>query len=126
MRVTRQISPSQTRAVPEVAAPSAMKVPAPKVRTLGNGLVVWAVRRPGIPLVQLRLVLPTSRAKMAPSDRARQRVLARTLLAGTSLSSQNDLAARLQGIGGGLSFGADAEDLSLSGSALSTNLVPLL
>ncbi len=103
-----------------------MKVPAPKVRTLGNGLVVWAVRRPGIPLVQLRLVLPTSRAKMAPSDRARQRVLARTLLAGTSLSSQNDLAARLQGIGGGLSFGADAEDLSLSGSALSTNLVPLL
>ncbi len=114
------------RPVPEISPPSAMKVPAPKVRTLGNGLAVWAVRKPGIPLVQLRLVLPTSRTRTGPTERARQRLLARTLLAGTRRSSQNDLAARLQGIGGGLAAGADAEDLSLSGSALSTELVPLL
>ena len=126
MTAARRQALPHPRQVPEVAAPSAMKVPAPKVRVLGNGLTVWAVRKPGIPLVQLRLVLPTRRAKMAPSERARQRVLARTLLAGTSRSSQNDLAARLQGIGGGLTVGADAEDVSLSGSALSTNLVSLL
>ncbi len=119
-------APAQRREIPPVAPPSAMKVAAPGVRTLGNGLTVWAVRKPGIPLVQLRLVLPTCRSKVSRSDGARQRVLARTLLAGTSLHSQNELAARLQGIGGGLSVGADAEDLSLSGSALSTNLVPLL
>ena len=114
------------RPVPAVAAPSAMKVAAPRVRTLGNGLTVWALRKPGIPLVQLRLSLPTSRARMGPSERARQRLLARALLAGTKRSSQNDLAARLQGIGGGLAAGADAEDLSFSGSALATELVPLL
>ncbi len=114
------------RLVPEVAAPAAMKVAAPKVRTLQNGLTVWAVRRPGIPLVQLRMVLPTGRVRVGPPDRARQRVLARTLLAGTRRHDQAELAAHLQGIGGGLAAGADAEDLSFSGSALSTNLVPLL
>jgi len=114
------------RAIPDVLPPSAMKVPAPRTRVLGNGLTVWAVRKPGIPLVQLRLVLPSGRARPAPSDEARQRVLARTLLAGTARRSQNELAERLQGMGGGLAAGADAEDVSLSGSALATDLKPLL
>lgn len=122
----RRESLPAARAVPVVAPPSAMKVAAPKVRKLGNGLTVWAVRRPGIPLVQLRMVLPTGRRKVGPTERARQRLLARTLLTGTKRQSQAELAAHLQGIGGGLAAGADAEDLSLSGSALSTNLVPLL
>jgi len=103
-----------------------MKVPTPRRQALGNGLTVWALRRPGIPLVQLRLVLPTSRATVPAADRARQRLLARTLMAGTERRDQAEIAATLQGIGGGLAAGADAEDLSLSGSALATNLVPLL
>ena len=114
------------RPVPQVTPPSAMKVPTPKARVLGNGLTVWAVRRPGIPLVQLRMVLPTSRARVPAADRARQRLLARTLLSGTARRSQAEIAAILQGIGGGLAAGADAEDLSLSGSALASNLGPLL
>jgi len=114
------------RPVPEVAPMSSMKVPAPRERVLENGLAVWAVRRPGIPLVQLRMVVPTSRAKVPPADRARQRVLSRTLLAGTKRRSQSEIAARLQSIGGGLAAGADAEDFSLSGSALATSLRPLL
>ncbi|HEV8116629.1 MAG TPA: insulinase family protein, partial [Acidimicrobiales bacterium] len=118
--------PPAPRPVPQVRPPSAMKVPVPRTRVLGNGLTVWAVRKPGIPLVQLRLVLPSGRARPAPSDRARQLVLARTLLAGTSRRSQNELAERLQGMGGGLASGADAEDVSLSGSALATDLKPLL
>jgi predicted Zn-dependent peptidase len=103
-----------------------MQVPSPRERVLANGLSVWAVRRPGIPLVQLRMVVPTSRARVPPSDRATQRLLARTLLAGTERRAQVDIAAFLQGIGGGLAAGADAEDFSLSGSALATDLVPLL
>ena len=118
--------PPAPRPIPQVRPPSAMKVPAPRIRVLGNGLTVWAVRKHGIPLVQLRLILPSGRARPAPSERARQRVLARTLLAGTSRSSQNELAERLQGMGGGLAAGADAEDVSLSGSALATDLKPLL
>jgi len=120
----RQLPPA--RAIPEVAPPSAMKVPAPRERVLANGLSVWAVRRPGIPLVQLRMVLPTSRARVPATDRARQRLLARTLLAGTKDRGQSEIAATLQGLGGGLAAGADAEDLSLSGSALAMNLVALL
>jgi zinc protease len=120
----RKLPPA--RPVPEVVPPKAVKVPAPRERALGNGLMVWAIPRPGIPLVQLRMVLPTSRAKVAAADRARQRVLARTLLSGTRRHSQAEIAGTLQGLGGGLAAGADAEDLSLSGSALATNLVPLL
>ncbi len=118
--------PPAPSAIPQVQPPTAMKVPAPRTRVLGNGLTVWAVRKPGIPLVQLRLVLPSGRARPAPSDPARQRVLSRTLLAGTGRRSQNDLAERLQGMGGGLAAGVDAEDVSLSGSALATDLRPLL
>lgn len=114
------------RPIPEVAPPGAMKVPTPKELLLDNGLCVWAVRRPGIPLVQLRLVLPTSRARASASDRPRQRLLARTLLAGTKGATQSQIAASLQGMGGGLAAGADAEDVSLSGSALADQLVPLL
>ena len=114
------------RPVPVVDPPRAMKVPTPGERVLANGLTVWAIRRPGIPLVQARMVLPTSRARVPASDRARQRVLARTLLSGTTRRDQAEIAATLQGLGGGLAAGADAEDLSLSGSALATNLVPLL
>jgi len=103
-----------------------MKVPAPKEQVLANGLTVWAIRRPGIPLVQLRMVVPTSRAKVPAADRARQRLLARTLLAGTERRNQSEIAAALQGLGGGLAAGADAEDFSMSGSARATNLRPLV
>jgi len=41
-------------------------------------------------------------------------------------TSTPEIAAALQGLGGGLSAGADAEDFSLSGSALATSLDPLL
>ena len=126
MKAGEATSLPPARPIPEVAPASAVKVPIPRERRLGNGLVVWAVRRPGIPLVQLRLVLPTGRAKVPPTDLARQRLLARTLLAGTAQRGQADIAATLQRIGGGLAAGADAEDVSLSGSALATNLVPLL
>ena len=125
-RAKRLAALPPARPVPDVAPPSAMKVPAPKEQVLANGLTVWACRRPGIPLVQLRMVLPTSRARVPPAERARQRLLARTLLSGTSRRDQAQIAATLQGIGGGLAVGADAEDLALSGSALATNLVPLL
>ena len=114
------------RPIPDVVPAGAMKVPAPRTRVLANGLTVWAVRKPGIPLVQLRLVLPSGRVRSTPAERARQRVLGRTLLAGTNRRSQNDLAAQLQGLGGGLAAGVDAEDVSLSGSALATELAALL
>ena len=114
------------RPIPAVVPPKAMKVPPPKERVLQSGLRVWAIPRPGIPLVQMRMVLPTSRAKVGAADRARQRVLARTLLSGTRRHNQAEIAASLQGLGGGLAAGADAEDLSMSGSCLAANLVPLL
>jgi zinc protease len=114
------------RPVPAVGAMPKLRVPTPDVRVLPNGLTVLAVRRPGIPLVQARLVLPTSRPKVSMPEKARQRVLGRTLLGGTSTRSQAEIADQLQRLGGGLNAGADAEDLSVFGSALSAELPALL
>lgn len=114
------------RRAPAVGPLPKLKVPVPAVRTLGNGLTVLAVRRPGIPLVQARMVLPTSRPKVSPAEKGRQRVLGRTLLGGTSTRSQAEIADQLQRLGGGLDANADTEDVSIFGAALSVQLRPFL
>jgi predicted Zn-dependent peptidase len=114
------------RAIPTVGPMPKLRVPTPAVRVLPNGLTVIAVRRPGIPLVQARMVLPTSRPKISLAEKARQRVLGRTLLGGTSTRTQAEIADQLQRLGGNLSAGADAEDLTITGTALSVHLPALL
>ncbi|MGH9011901.1 MAG: M16 family metallopeptidase, partial [Acidimicrobiia bacterium] len=70
-------------AVPKVGPFRSTKLPAVDERTLGNGLRALAVRKPGIPLIQARLVLPAPRPRATTADRAKQLVLAETLLSGT-------------------------------------------
>ena len=45
-------------AVPKVGKFRSTKLPAVDERTLDNGLRALAVRKPGVPLIQARLVLP--------------------------------------------------------------------
>jgi predicted Zn-dependent peptidase len=113
-------------AIPAVGTQRKLALPPVATRVLANGLTVMAVRQKRVPLVQLRLMVPTARARVNQNDQARQRVLGATLLSGTSSGTALDIARRLQELGGSLSAGADAEDLSLSGSALATHLGDLL
>jgi len=113
-------------AVPKVGPFRAAKLPAVDERTLPSGLRVLAVRKPGVPLVQARLALPAPRPRATPADRARQLVLAETLLSGTQHRDSVEVAEALQRMGSTLSVAVDSEDLRLQGSALAPSLPDFL
>ncbi|QOC90459.1 M16 family metallopeptidase [Micromonospora craniellae] len=110
-----------TRTLPPLGPTRRLKLPGQAERTLDNGLTVIVVRRPAVPLVELRLWMPFVRAHLA-----RGHLLAQTLLSGTETMSSVQIAAELQRIGGGLSAGLDPDRLMLSGTALATGLDRML
>ncbi|MBY8874427.1 insulinase family protein [Micromonospora sp. PLK6-60] len=109
------------RELPALGPTRQLKVPKQAERTLGNGLTVIAVRRPAVPLVELRLWMPFGRAHLA-----RGATLAQTILSGTATLTATQIAAELQKVGGGLSAGIDPDRLMLSGAGLVTGLDRML
>ncbi|MDQ4103980.1 MAG: insulinase family protein, partial [Actinomycetota bacterium] len=87
---------------------------------LGNGLRVIAVRRPAVPMVELRLAIPFGGTHR--THPARAEVLASTLLRGTPRRDRFAVDKVLASVGGDLSAGVDPELLSVSGSALASGL----
>lgn len=122
--------------IPAVAAPAALKVPAVAERTMANGLRVLAVRRASVPVVEMRLRIPTGAprngkgksvsAKAIRSHVAAATLLAETMLAGTAEHDRSQLASELQLLGGSLSANIDNDRLALVGSVLAPNLRQLL
>ncbi len=78
----------------------------------GNGIRVVAVRRPNVPLVQLRLHVPLG--DVALRDAPVMRLLPKTLLSGTGDRTGSQVAADLQALGMLVGAGADVDDLSVS------------
>lgn len=111
---------------PTTGPPRPPRLPAVAERTLDSGLKVMAVRRPGVPRVEVRLRVPMGRAAGQAGDGAVERLVSETLLAGTSQRSAVELAQDLQRLGAGLSATAGLEEISLGGSTLSATLVPYL
>jgi len=91
---------------------------------LPNGLRVVAVRRASVPLVQLRMRIPT--AVRRDADLARVVLLQRSMLLGTAERTQGELAEALQRIGGSLRVYADADGLAMAGDSLGHELSALL
>jgi zinc protease len=116
------------RTAPPLAKLRVAKLPTVADTTLPNGLRVLAVRRPGVPLVELRLRVPFA----APTGKggmehvARATLLADTLLSGTDKRDANQIAVDLQTLGGQLSASADADRLGFGGSVLASGLGGLL
>ncbi|MFY1634038.1 M16 family metallopeptidase [Solwaraspora sp. WMMB335] len=97
--------------------------PLPKAaeRILDNGLRVIAIRRPSVPLVEIRLWLPFGKAPLP-----RAALLSQTLFSGTVTRTGVELAAELQAVGGGLSAGVDADRLLIAGAGLAAGLKRIL
>jgi len=112
------------KVVPPLGPVPRVKQPTAAERILRSGLRVVAVRRPGVPLVEVRLRVPFGAA--APSHPARSSVLANTMLAGTEEHSQVELAAELQSLGADLSVSTDSDRLIVGGAVLRTGLGSLL
>jgi predicted Zn-dependent peptidase len=91
---------------------------------LDNGLTVVAVRKPGVPLVEVRLRAPFLSAK--PHHPAQAQLLGETVLTGAAGMDRTELAAAIQGLGGRLSAGVDADRIVITGNVLAPNLRKLL
>jgi len=108
------------RPVPPAGPLPELALPPLADATLPGGLRVLAVRRAGVPLVELRLRVPFAGDGGAHLSRAS--LLAETLFGGTGGHDQVALAARVQRMGGSLSAGTDADRLAVGGSVLAAEL----
>jgi zinc protease len=109
------------REVPALEPNRKLKLPKTVERTLPNGLKVIAIRRPAVPLVELRLRIPFAKAHIARAD-----VLSQTLFSGTDRMSAVDIAAELQKVGGALGASTDSDRLIVVGNSLASGLPRLL
>jgi zinc protease len=116
------------RPLPPLGKARAPRLPTVAERTLDNGLRVLAVRRPGVPLAELRLRIPFAgpTGKSARAHTARGQLLGDTLLSGTGRRSAEQLAGDLQALGGQLSSSTDSDRLAVGGSVLTSGLPGLL
>ena len=112
------------RPVPALGATRTAKLPTVAERRLDNGLRVLAVRRPGVPLVELRLRVPFS--GRGADHVAKAQLLGDTLLLGTDRRTAGQLAADLQALGASLSASTDSDRLGMVGSVLTAGLPDLL
>ena len=115
---------SAARAVPPLTEPRRPRKLRSSEAVLDNGLTVVAVRKPGVPLVEVRLRVPFLSAK--PQHPAQAQLLAETVLTGAAGLDRSALAAAIQELGGRLSAGVDADRLVISGNVLAPNLRKLL
>ena len=109
------------RTLPDLLPDAKLKLPREAERTLAGGLTVIAIRRPAVPLVELRLRVPFGRTPLA-----RATLLSQALFTGTGTMSSVDIAAELQTVGGGLSAGLDPDRLLITGNALAAGLDRML
>lgn len=113
-----------TAVVPALTAPRAPKKLRSEQAVLDNGVTVVAVRKPGVPIVEVRLRLPFLSAK--PAHPAQAGLLSDTVLTGAAGLDRAALAAAIQALGGELHASVDADRLVVSGNVLATNLRKLL
>ena len=109
------------RPLPDLIPDSKLKLPKQAERKLSSGLTVIAIRRPAVPLIEMRLRVPFGRAPLA-----RATLLSQALFTGTETMSMLDIATELQTVGGGLSAGLDPDTLLVTGNALSSGLERML
>ncbi len=93
---------------------------------LDNGLQLWQVGRPGLPLVALRLVIQGGTAWDPDEMRGLSELLADTLAAGTRHHDARALAQTLQAQGAELSVSADDDGIVLSLTGLTDGLETLV
>ncbi|HUQ40269.1 MAG TPA: pitrilysin family protein [Acidimicrobiales bacterium] len=113
------------RPMPAVGKVRPLKVPTVADRTLSNGLRALAIRKPGVPRFEGRLVVPVAR-KRDPGDPGRQRLLAETLLSGLPDRDALAIDKYLQSLGATLHVSSDAERVSVSFGGLTLNLTATL
>ncbi|WP_153504978.1 M16 family metallopeptidase [Cumulibacter manganitolerans] len=106
--------------IPDLAPARTAATPRSHRRTLANGLTVIAIRRPSVPMVEVRLRIPAPMT--GAQSLARTTLLSETMLKGTAQHDGIALEQAIGLLGGQLNVGADRDKLLVGGSTLSTHL----
>ncbi|MGA8296514.1 MAG: pitrilysin family protein [Acidimicrobiales bacterium] len=106
--------------VRDLAAPKAPSIVSAEIE---GGVRVVAVRRPSVPLVEVRIVLPMSSDQI--TSPAEPLVLSESLLAGTERLDRNEIASAIERLGGSLGAYVDRDTFVVGASALASNLTEL-
>lgn len=112
------------RPLPPLGQQRVGRPPSSTDTVLDNGLRVIALRRPAVPLVEARLMVPL--AGTHRTHAARAEMLSSTLLAGSERRSRAQVDIDLAAVGADLGVSVDPERLAMSGSCLATGLDVLL
>jgi predicted Zn-dependent peptidase len=113
-----------TATIPGLTKPRNAKKLVTEERTLRNGLTVIAIRKPGVPLVEVRLRMPSLSAKA--NRPAQVNLLAGSMLTGAGRLDRAGVASAIQALGGDLSVSADSDRVLIGGNVLATELDGLL
>jgi zinc protease len=110
--------------VPALTQSRRARKPTSAQRRFGSGLEATAVRRSGVPLVEVRLRVPFLADRA--SHPARAALLSDTVLTGTAQRDRTELAAAVQALGADLSVSVDADRLMIGGAVLASEIRGLL
>ena len=100
------------------------KAPAVASTDVSGELHLVSVRRPSVPLVEVRIVLPLGSAQV--SNPAEPLMLSESLLAGTEDRDRDEIASAVERLGGTLGAHLDRDVFIIGGSSISSNFVELL
>lgn len=116
------------RPLPELGSTRHVPLPEVTATTLPSGLRVLAARRPGVPLVEVRLRVPFGPPSGVadPGHAAAAELLTATVLAGTAGRDRVAIDDQLAGVGAELGVSVDPERLQLGGSGLASGLPAVL
>jgi len=114
--------------LPPLVATRSARAPRAISSTLPNGLDTLVVRRPTVPMVEvrLRIPLPAASSRTAAATTARGSLMASSMLFGTAARSQEQLANDMAMVGADLSVSADTDRLLFSTAVLRTGLSTVL
>lgn len=104
----------QIKGLPDYAQDKPLVLPAVVEKKLSNGLTLWLIERPGLPLLSMYLAVKGGEASDPENLKGLSNVLSATLDAGTKTRSSRQIAEQLQALGADIEVGI-GNDISFIG-----------
>lgn len=121
-------TPAGPRPLPPLGPTREVPLPDVEQAVLGTGLRVLAARRPGVPMVELRLRVPFGAPDHATASQhaAVAELLSVTLLTGTATRDRVTVDDQMAAVGADLGVGVNPKRLAIGGSSLVDGLPTML
>jgi predicted Zn-dependent peptidase len=117
-------TPDPLGSKPEPVAPKAFTPPAPVVFQADNGITVWLLERPSLPLVSVSLALPVGSAADPPKSAGLAHITADLLDEGAGARDAVALSSAINDLGATLGLGVRADGSFAALTVLKKNFAP--